>query len=343
NVTQPRMRRSRREGGMALVTVMLFLLLALSTTTTFVYRSVSDALIASNRDQSAQAESLARGGIRLAHAVLAQDRLDEMPTDFRVEARDDGWMKLGALPIQTDDGGTLRVTIEDAGARLNLNSLFADGAPRDPLSEVMLVAFFEEVLDAHDADRPDRDPEELAQNLIDWIDADEVRVLGGFEDDYYQAQEPGYRAANRPLLSVDELALVEGFDAGLVALLRPYVSVHPWAAADGINPNTAPPWVLRMLFHGTGDDYQFAEEDVIRAILDVREGGGILCADEANHEVCTPLREVIGGEVYPPPTLTTDIFTVTAEARYGDVVAHVESTVDRSDPTRPTTLSWRVH
>ena len=336
-------RRSRRENGMALVTVMLFLLLAMSATTTFVYRSISDALISGNRDRSAQAEALARGGVRLAHAVLAQDRLDEVPIDFRVESRDDHWMKLGTLPIRTDDGGTLRVTIEDAGSRLNVNALFSDGAPRDPLTEVLLVAFFEEVLDAHDAERPDRDPEELARNLIDWVDADEVRVLGGLEDDYYQEQEPAYRAANRPLLSVDELALVEGFDAGLVALLRPYLSVHPLAAADGINPNTAPPWVLRMLFHGTGDDYRLAEEDVIRAILDVREGGGILCADEANHERCTPLREVIGGEVYPPPTFTTDIFTVTAEARYDEVVARIESTVDRGDPTQPTTLSWRVH
>ena len=339
----PRARRSRREHGMALVTVMLFLLLALSTTTTFVYRSISDALISNNRDRSAQAETLARGGIRLAHAVLAQDRLDEIPADFRVEARSDAWMKLGTLPIQTEDGGTLRVTIEDAGSRLNLNALFAEGAPRDSLSEVMLVAFFEEVLAAHDADGPEHDAEELARNLIDWVDADEVRILGGFEDDYYQAQDPTYRAANRPLLSVDELGLIEGFDAGLVALLRPYVSVHPWAAADGINPNTAPPWVLRMLFHGTGDDYRLAEEDVIRAILDVREGGGILCADEANHELCTPLREVIGGEVYPPPTFTTDTFTVTAEAQYGEVVAHIESAVDRGDPTKPTTLSWRVH
>ena len=332
-----------REEGMALVAVLLFLLLAMSATTTFVYRSLSDALIASNRDQSARAETLARGGIRLAHAVLAQDRLDEAPIDFRVEARDDIWMRLGSLPIRPDEEGTLEVTIEDAGSRLNLNALFAEGTVRDPLTEVLLVTLFEEILTAHDAAGPDRDPEELARNLIDWIDDDEVRVLGGLEDDYYQGQEPAYRAANRPLLSVDELALVEGFDAGLVALLRPYISVQPWASADGINPNTAPPWVLRLLFHGTGDDYRLADEEVIRAILDVREGGGVLCADEANHELCTPLREVIGGEVYPPPTFTTDVFTVIAKASYGDVVARIESTVDRANPVQPTTLSWRVH
>ena len=335
--------QSRHESGIALVTVLIFLLIAGSTTATLVYRTTTDGLIAANRDAAARAEALARGGVQLALAVLAQDRLDEERDEFRVEARDDAWMQLSVVPLTTNDGGVLRIRIEDAGTRLNLNALFSDGSVRDPLTEVLLATLFKRVRDAAPDKAGDSDPEALAQNLIDWLDADDVRLLGGYEDDYYQRQDPPYRAANRPLLSVGELALVEGFDAGWVELLRPYVTVHPYVLGDGINPNTAPPWVLALLFHGKGGDFRLAEEDDIRAVLDIRESGGILCADEANHPSCTPIREAVPGEIYPPPTFTTEVFRVTAEARYGDVVATVEAMVDRGDPSQPRLLSWSVN
>ncbi len=332
-----------RDGGIALIAVLLFLLLAGSAAATLVYRSTTDGLIAANQDRRSQAEALARGGVQLALAVLAQDRLDEERAEFRVEARDDDWMRLRSLPLEIADGGVLRIAIEDAGSRLNLNALFVDGSPRDATTEILLVALFERILDAEPLNGRGADPEELAQNLIDWIDHDQLRLLGGFEDDYYQAQDPPYRAANRPLLSLEELALVEGFDARWVEKLRPYVGVHPYVAGDGINPNTAPPWVLALLFHGIGDDFRLAEEDVIRAVLDIREGDGILCADEADHPACTPIREAIPGEIYPPPTFTAEIFRVSAEARYGDVASTVEVIVDRTDPTKPKFLSWSVN
>ncbi len=340
----PQRRVVNRSGqrGIALVAVLLFLLLAGSAAATFVYRSLTDVLIAGNRDAGAQAEALASGGVEVAFAILAQDRLDESSADFRAEAWGDDWHRLASVPISTEDGALLRIRVEDAGSRLNLNALFADGLIRDPLTEILLIRWFERLADeAPDVFRS-RDPDELAQNLIDWVDADETRPGGGLEDDYYQRQRPSYRAANRPLLSVDELALIEGFDAEVVAVLRPYVTVYPLAGGDGINPNTAPPWVLALLFHGTGDDFLFAEEETVRAILDIREGGGILCADDADHPSCTPIREAIPGEIFPPPTFSTDVFRVVSQAEVGDVIATVEATVDREDPIEPTLLSWRV-
>ncbi len=143
---------------------------------------------------------------------------------------------------------------------------------------------------------------------------------------------------------MDELLLIEGFDAQLVNALRPYVDVLPFAKADGINPNTAPPWVLALLYHGQPGSERLAQEDEVRRILDIREQKGILCKDEANNPRCTPVREVIEGEVYPPLSFHADVFRVTAEARYGGEVRRtVEAVVDRSDDKGPKILAWRVH
>jgi type II secretory pathway component PulK len=158
----------------------------------------------------------------------------------------------------------------------------------------------------------------------------------------YQRKQPPYRAANRALLSVDELALVEGFDAELVEALRPSVTVFPWARGGGINPNTAPPWVLALLFHGIAGDYRLASAQVVEDVVKQREAGRLLCDETADDPACTKLSESVPGEVFPPPSFTSDVLEVEATARVGDVRRTVEAAIDRSDPQAPLILSWRV-
>jgi type II secretory pathway component PulK len=329
---------------MVLMAVLFFVLLATATIATFLSRATVDGFSAQNRDAAARAEALARGGVRLAVAALLADRLLENEAQLEVDSALDGWAQLAAVPLELPDGGVLRVRVEDAGTKLGLNALFAKGEPRDDGTELFLVELLTKVIEEIPV-RPEQklyDVEALARNLIDWVDADDVRVSGGAEDEYYQAQTPPYRAANRPLLSVDELRLIEGFDAQLVTALTPYVDVQPIVKADGVNPNTAPDWVLALLYHGVAGSQRLADEDTVRRILDIREQKGILCADEANNPACTPLREAIEGEVYPPPTFHSNVFRVTAEARYGEVRRTVEAVVDRSDAEKPAVLAWRV-
>jgi hypothetical protein len=110
-----------------------------------------------------------------------------------------------------------------------------------------------------------------------------------------------------------------------------------------VNPNTAPSWVLALLYHGQPGAERLTDADTVRRILDIRSQKGILCADEANQAACTPLREVVEGEVYPPLTYHADVFRVTAEARYGEVRRTVEAVVDRSEAEKPVILAWRVY
>jgi general secretion pathway protein K len=91
----------------------------------------------------------------------------------------------------------------------------------------------------------------LGPALLDWLDADGVvTVGGGAEDGYYAAMKPPRLAANRPLITLDELALVAGYTPDVLARLRPFVTALPAAAGIAINVNTAPPEILAATLDG---------------------------------------------------------------------------------------------
>ncbi|MGH7336530.1 MAG: general secretion pathway protein GspK [Myxococcota bacterium] len=188
------------------------------------------------------------------------------------------------------------------------------------------------------------DPAELAANLIDYIDEDTLRQNGGEEDDTYQKRDPPARPTNQALLSVDELRRVDGFDAQLVDALRPYETVYPYRTKEngGINPNTAPPHVLALLFFDDEVELRLADEDTIRSILAIRKDGGFVCGEGQSAEGCTPIRSLVTNAIFPEPSFTSDVFVVTAVAQIGDVTRHVEAVLDRSEGSAPRLLSWRV-
>ncbi len=343
---------ARRQSGMALIAVMFFMLLAVAGVATFLRRATVDGLVAIHREYAARCEALARGGVQLATALLLQDRIDEAVRGLQVETLDDLWARAAETPILTEDGGELRLRIEDAGSRVNLNALVEDGTARhESLSEAFLAALLERVIQEIPGSDEERyyDAEELARNLLDYLDEDDVRIFGGLEDDYYLAQSPPYRAANRPLLSVDELGLVQGFDGALVEALRPYVTVHPYAGGGGINPNTAPAHVLALLYSQdalNAGASRLASAEQVREILERRERGEIFCdesfEDENRSLRCVGLSEVIPGQVYPAPAFRSDVFLVSSEARVGEVSRTVEAVLRRSRQDAPPLLSWRV-
>lgn len=340
------MTAQRGERGVALIAVLVFLFLAVSAVVLFLHRTTLNVLAIGNHDDGARAEALARGGVRLAQALLIDDRVRENEAEFRSDSLADDWARARAMPITLPSGDALVLAIEDSGARLNLNALFLDGAPKDAATETYLLALMEKALDElpETAERHEYDPEELAHNLMDYVDQDEERMRGGAEDEPYQARRAPTRAANRALLSVDELGTVEGFDATLVEMLRPYVTVFPYQGENaGINPNTAPPWVLALLYTGTSGHYRLVEESEVRRILEIREGGALLCADEANHAGCTPLRSVLPDGVFPAPSFESDVFVVTAEAQSGSTIRSVTAVVDRSELNDPKLLAITTH
>jgi hypothetical protein len=100
--------------------------------------------------------------------------------------------------------------------------------------------------------------------------------------------------------------------------------------------------VLAALFYNDGVDQRLASEDVVRAILRARQEGSGVCLAGQSLDDCVPISEIVTNPIFPPPTFTSEIFVVTAEARVGEIRRSVEAVVDRSEPAKPRLLSWRV-
>ena len=178
-----------------------------------------------------QARSVLLAGADWARAVLADDR---RVSD--VDHLGEPWaLKLPPLPVEN---GELVGQIEDQQGKFNLNNLVVQGK-----INVIQLAHYRNLLATLGL------PDELADALADWIDADsQPQPRDGAEDAYYLTLDPPYVTANRPLIDVDELALVRGYDDNVRARLRPYVSALP--AVTAVNVNTAPAEVIAAVIDG---------------------------------------------------------------------------------------------
>jgi len=218
----------RTQRGIALVTAVMIVAIAAAIAAQIAFAHQIWFRQMENVADRGATDWLRRGALHWASIALLEDAAQNS-TDHLGES----WaMGLPTLPV---DGGTIKVSIEDAQSRFNLNSV----AGKDPTNLANLRVL------QHLLEGLQLDPQ-LANAVVDWTDPDSEVSAGGAEDVDYLNFNPPYRAANRPMASVDELRLVRGFDAKTVAALLPYVTVLP-VASNIINVNTASPKVLAAL------------------------------------------------------------------------------------------------
>ena len=218
-----------REAGVALITALLVVAMATAAGVAIATRQHVDIRRVENLLNADRAYLYARGGESWVAAILVRDR-----QDGDVDHLGEDWArKIPPLPV---DGGSVSGYIEDMQGRFNLNNLAASG---DELT--LDLERFRRLLANAELD------ETLADAVVDWVDSDiEPRFPSGAEDDLYLGEEQAYRTANRPMVSVSELRLVQGFDQATYEKIAPYIAALPLATP--ININTAPKPVLRALF-----------------------------------------------------------------------------------------------
>lgn len=151
--------------------------------------------------------------------------------DARTSKNNDNFSEPWAQPLPPFpvEDGMVTGRLLDQSARFNLNNLYHDGAADKEAFE-----FLGRLLK-----RVGLAPE-LAMSVLDWQDPDDT-VAGamGAEDSFYLGQQPGYAAANRPFMQVEELRQVRGFDQRSYSLLAPYITAVPYFSPVNINTASA--------------------------------------------------------------------------------------------------------
>lgn len=219
----------RGERGVAVITALLIVAVAAAAASLMLAQQsamIDQAMLVASR---AQADQYAQAGLDWARGVLAEDQR----SGTAVDSLDEGWAKpIAALPIER---AVVSGAIVDEQGKFNLNNLVSGASRSAPDMDA-----FARLLGSLGL------APELSQAVLDWIDADaDMAGPGGAEDAYYLSLPKPYRAANRPMIQVDELYRVRGFDAAAVAKLRPYVTALP--ARTKVNVNTAGEAVLAAL------------------------------------------------------------------------------------------------
>ena len=216
----------RLERGVAVITAILIVAVAASAASLMLSQQAAmldQTMLVASR---AQADVYAQAGLEWARGVLIED-----VKTSNVDALNEGWARpIAGMPI---DRAVVAGVVVDEQGKFNLNNVLdATGKRSEPdikLLRQLLVAL---------QLSPD-----LADAVVDWVDSDDdLTSSAGAESAYYLGLPRPYRAANAPMVQVDELYRVRGFDAAAVAKLRPYVTALPERTT--INVNTAPDLVI---------------------------------------------------------------------------------------------------
>jgi len=209
-------RSNSRKASVLIVVLVVIGLLSLGAYT-FSEFMLIEATSSNFHLSSAQSRAAADSGVELVASYLA-DRTQRTsslsynaPTLFQNQSlgtdsdgNDDLLARFSVVSPNSNDpsGGSIRFGLVDESAKINLNAL----ATMD-LEEVRRQQFL--------LDIPLMTPE-IADAILDWIDADSLARPSGAEQDSYSGQSPSVTFRNGPISSLDELLLVRGVTPDLL-------------------------------------------------------------------------------------------------------------------------------
>lgn len=304
---------------MVLLLVLAVVALLSALLSEFAFSTLVDLRLTETFRDRTRAYYLAKGGVTVGQMLL---KMDTNP-GYDAYAPEELW-SLGVSSYPVGEG-YISVAIEDLGGKLNINSL-VDEATGYNVSGVSKERFYRLFTNLGETD-----PEGLTVALIDWIDQDPGLYVDqnsgatGAEADYYQRLTPPVRIADRPLRSLDELALVRGFTPELIRRIEPHVTVHGSTVTSDntkVNINTASAEVLMAFSANPGISRQDAEQ-----IIEHRRSQPFKTPVEL-----TDFFASIGlqGLLGPDLTLTGGYYRIRSTAEVNDGVRRIEAYVDKS-------------
>jgi general secretion pathway protein K len=279
--------------------ILLSALLAVALLTLIVVEMTDATLVGShlnrNAGNSISAQLLARSAEAVAEALLV-----ELKKSKNVTLMQGIGVPIPDIPVGDGSAGVL---IEDEQGKLDLNMV------DDPDQKAALENLFKDL---------DIDPA-LLDSIAVWITKNPDRSPSTDAAATCALTIPCVPPGG-PLRSLDELALIKGFEPAIIERLRPYATAYGRKGHKGVNINTARAKTLTAIGCPVASDFS-APMDGFEAVDDPR----LKCDDAAKQGL---------------RSTTSNVFSVQARGTVGDTTETLFAIVDRSGG-RPKRLHWR--
>lgn len=239
------MRHSRMQRGIAVITVLLALAIAVLICSEVIMRVYNGVKRSGNHFNTEQAWEYALGGEAWARQQLAADFEKDKTT-----LKTDHFLEKWAVPAQkiAVEGGSIEIEIYDMQARFNLNNLVDEQGAIDPTQVNILKNLLSSL-----GVRP-----VYADLAARWAS------YANDNDDMYDSDKTPYRAADTQFGSVSEIRQLKDIEMKEYLRVQPYLSALPVPVS--ININTAPEPLLASL---TDNSEQTGEK--VKSFLEQRK------------------------------------------------------------------------
>jgi len=335
-----------RASGSALIVVLWVIGLLSMFVMAFAFDMHVEARITSSWRKKLKAEYLSKAGIELARMVLFETAdADINNPDVSIYLAKGSDEKVRGAAISLAHGGvaevtrklgqgTVSVTIRPENARINLNNMIFVN------DRELTYNTWQPLFDAAGIPWEQRDV--LIDCLVDWVDQDEMTHLSGVESEYYENLDPPYQSKNGPLDTVDELALIKGFDEKL-----PESEVPIYQALSGFLTTYATDQKINInaVDHNTIIGFLGIDAPLADEIIAQRQGPDLTDGTDDDMPFKN-LSDLLGRVPALPPGVAERIsfaamgrFSILARGKVGDV-EHAVACVVALDGKNLTILRW---
>ena len=345
----------RDRSGMALVLTLLAVSFLVAVTVQLGSSVNWQMHSAANQGKIVQLDSMLLSGLNLARAALLADQQEN---DYDSSFDDWGEFEQDTLAAIFPDG-TLEIKVTDQSGLLQVNALVltdeekkrrekeqgptkkskGKGTKKDP--EKSQRDLWKRFLQSGSFALEDEEAAAgLVDSLVDWLDKDDEEHENGAERGYYSSRKPPYIPANGPILFLEELLLVKGWNEKVLYGEKEHSGIIDYltiAGQDGmININTAPAQVLQAL-------HADMTEELAADLVDFRsekENSELLAQPDWYRQAgdfpgdITLEKELI--------TTSSSYFLVTITAGIGGLQRTGNGVIHRSENSEQTLLYWKV-